>query len=241
MADRSSSATRPAFGAAVAYVVAVCSALLAFALGDRETTHEYPFLLLWSVPPALIVYPVARLLRGGVAARAALGVVLGIGIGVAWTAAAYVQSGGYLLAADFPVFWCWTWGAVAGILTAGVPHTRRGSIAAAVALMVVASWSGAAWWRASRPTLAVDVLLQPSTTPDDVERVWQEVLGRPHPGGGYALLEGVRSIARADTADIPRLLVDMDTFASEADSATLDARLRHSPLVASVRWHRRPR
>lgn len=232
--------SRALAGTAVAYLVAVGTGVAAFLLGDRESTSEYPFLLLWSLPPAALVYPAARRLRGGPVRRVSLAALAGILIGIGWTYAALFLSGGYLLAADFPVLWCWVWGAVAGLLMAVTPRTRVGGTLAFGALGVVSAASGAVIWRASRPSVVADVTLRASATPEEVEEVGQRVLGRPHPGGGNALLPGIRSLARADTATTPRFVVRFDTYASADDSAEADRRLRASTAVAQVRWYRDP-
>jgi hypothetical protein len=228
-------------GIATALVVAIGSGAVAFVLGDRETISEYPFLALWSVPPALVVYPLARRVRGHAPRRVAIATAAGIAVGLAWTFTALFLSGGYLLAADFPVLWCWVWGAVAGLLAAVTPRDRAGASAAFSAVALVGATSAAVLWRASRPGLVADVALHPTASSDEVEAVSQQVLGRPHPGGGHDLLPGIRSVGRADTSRAARLVVQLDTYASATDSAAIDRRLRASATVARVRWHRERR
>lgn len=241
VAEPSPSRSRALAGALIAFAIAVSAGITAFLLSDRASTSEYPFLVLWSLPPALLVYPTARRMRGDPRRRAVVATVAGILIGLGWTFAALFLSGGYLLAADFPVLWCWVWGAVAGLLAATTPWTRAGRLAALTALASVGAVSGAVLWRSSRPGLVADVALRATATPEEVEAVWERVLGRPRPGGGQELLPGIRGVGRADTSAAPRLVVKLDTYASDADSITIDRRLRASATVARIRWYRERR
>lgn len=233
------SRARRALGAAVTLLVAVVVGWLAFTVGPRESTSEYPFLVTWSIPPALAVYVVAPLVRGGPLRRAGTATLLGIVVGLAWAAAALVLSGGYLLAADFPVLWCWIWGAVVGLLVGTTSPTRQGATAALAAALMVAMPSGAVLRRANAPPLVAEIVIRETASAQDIEAVWSHVLGDPHPGGGHSLLEGISSVSRSDRGAIAALQVTFDAFASRSDSARVQDRLRASPVVAEVRWTRR--
>ena len=115
-------------GAVVVVLVSVITGWLFFSLGPRQHTSEYPFLWLWSLPPAAFVYVAARrvpqrIRRLHPAALSVLLALIGIALALLWTVAAYLLSGGYLLAADFPVLWCWVFGCVAGMLATVAPRS----------------------------------------------------------------------------------------------------------------------
>ena len=85
----------------------------------RET-HEYPFILLYSLPLGGIVLlcnrPLRRL-RRRTWLYVSMGVVSGGVAAVAWAYAALFLTGGYLLAADANPLWCWI---VAALAATGV-------------------------------------------------------------------------------------------------------------------------
>ncbi len=86
-------------------------------------SREHVALALWSLPPALATAVVARVLRrrlAGVPAwrRAMATAIVGFLLGVGWAFASYFISGGYVMAFDVPVLYCWTTGTVFGLLLA---------------------------------------------------------------------------------------------------------------------------
>lgn len=80
-------------------------------------THEYPFIILYSVPLGALVLLFDRPIRRRLRSRRVLYVVAGIGTAltasIGWTFLAYVLTGGYLLASDVNPLWCWTVAALA--------------------------------------------------------------------------------------------------------------------------------
>ena len=82
-------------------------------------TEDWP-LAIWSVPLALAVITANLLLtsrasRLGRAWRGLLCIVVGFFLGSGWAFAAYYLTGGYVLAFDVPVLYCWSGGATLGL------------------------------------------------------------------------------------------------------------------------------
>jgi hypothetical protein len=230
-------------GGAATIVTAVFLGWLSVVLvGDGHTT-EYGFLITWSLPPGGMVYAFVR--RGGhrvrrlpLAVQSMLWTLAGATVGVGWTFLAYFLTGGYLLAADFPVMACWTLGAIAGILvgvharaTAGVGYST------AMAIPFVALVAGASIW-ANRLQPELRVVVHPDATPQEIQLVWQQVIGSPSPTGiGYSLPGGVRGVSRAGVeGDATVLIVTFDPFASGRQRTDMERQLRTSPLISRYEW-----
>jgi hypothetical protein len=164
----------------------------------------------------------------------------GVAVGFVWMYVAMAATGGYLLAGRYSYFWVWSVGAVAGLLAATLPLSRRGAAAGAGAVAAVAAFTGWVVYRTGRPALALEIAVAPGATSADVARVWSHVLGDPEPTGtGYRSLPGLRVIRRLPRRDgAEHFAVDFDAWASAADSARVAARLRAAPQVAGARWTR---
>lgn len=229
---------RSALGAAAAYFISVGSALVIFGLGDRASTSEYPFLLASSVPPALLVMPLAKFPRGGLVVRSFLCLTLGIALAISWTFVAFVLTGGYLMAADFPVLWNWTCGGVVGLLIATLPWTARGAIAGVSTIGLIAVLTGALYWGATRPHIVVDVVFAPTASPQDIDQVWKSAIGRWEKGKGRTMADGIEDYSERSIGNSRTAHINFSPFASKADSAALDARLKNSGLVLRIKWYR---
>lgn len=237
------SPTRPSLrqrvtGACVAYLIAITTAALIFALGTRESTSEYPFLLLSSIPPALMVLIVSSLVSGGMIIRALLSLVLGIAIAITWTFAAYMFTGGYLMAADFPLFWNWMWGAVIGLLIATLPWKRSSIVPGVLAAGIMLAPAVALFWIETRPRLIVEVLLAPGSPDEEIGRAWNAIQGPPRPEEGRYMADGVGYLARIYAGGSLGVRGGFTPFASDADSAAVDTRLKQSGIKIDVRWSR---
>jgi len=96
-------------------------AILILVLRPGWVSHEYLGLAVWSVPPAIVVALAARVLGRPIAERSAIvrcavATVTGAVIGVGWAFASYYLSAGWVLAFDAPVLYCWSFGAILGLL-----------------------------------------------------------------------------------------------------------------------------
>ena len=96
-------------------------------------SREQGAVILWTVPLAVLVVGLAALLhRTGARwqpwVRILVIASLGFALAAAYAIAGYFLSGGWILAFDAPVLYCWAVGAIAGMLVALAP-VRRGSSA----------------------------------------------------------------------------------------------------------------
>lgn len=239
------SRSRAIVGALTTLVAATAIGVVAFALGSRRETHEYPFLVYASIPPALVVYAIARrarfLQRLDAVRWALAATAIGVLTGFAWTFAALFLTGGYLMAADFPVLYCWTLGSVLGLVIATNPGTKASTISAGgVVTSLVACVFALGIWL-NRPSPVMRVYVRADATPSEVQKVWDEVLGDADPRGGQALLPGTQDIGTvSDPWPGTVLQVGFDRFASRQEIATVEARLHASPLIARYQWTRAP-
>jgi hypothetical protein len=98
-------------------------ALLLIVLRTGRVSREYWGVALWSVPPATVVVVVARvfgrcLARRPRIVRSIASFVAGTIIGIGWAVLSYYLSSGLVLAFDAPVLYCWSFGAILGLLVA---------------------------------------------------------------------------------------------------------------------------
>jgi hypothetical protein len=104
--------------------MSVISARLYIALmAPPWVTREYTAFAIWSLPLGVFVVVASVLLRrlltrSGRTTRAIVGLIAGIMAAVAYIYAAFYATGGYVMAFDFPLLYCWGAGAVAGFLVA---------------------------------------------------------------------------------------------------------------------------
>jgi hypothetical protein len=192
---------------------------------------------IWSLPLCLLVGGFAlqpRFSRRAAIVRALLSGLAGFGLGFALTLFGGLVLGGWMLAWDFPVFYCWTVAATAGTLAAAALHrqitwrqTLVGSAPVAVLLSALA-------WYASRPDPAVLIDYRVDPTRDAAQFVFDSVLSRPHPSGnGRGLRWGYHSYSRwAESDSGTRVLIVLERAANR-DSVR--RALAGHPLVRGVK------
>jgi hypothetical protein len=114
---------------AVALVASLLSAeAFLRAAPERYDAYGLGAFALWTLPLAIVVAGLARLLRRtwGDLERLwrALGAVLaGAAVGVAFSFAVYFASGGAIVTFEFPVLYCWVAGAVVGLVAGSLMRT----------------------------------------------------------------------------------------------------------------------
>jgi hypothetical protein len=237
-----------AFGGAVASVA--CSIGVGFVgvvLSRRGETREYPFLVLWSVPPAVAVYVIAvcanRLRSVTRPLWALVAVGTGAGIGVAWTLLVAQMFGVWLRAADFPVLYCWAIGAAIGLLLATGSNTAGSWIAgSSFVAMLCAILAGLATTLGGPGSeLRVYVRGDGDVKFANARAVWNGVLADPTPRGGTRMLAGIQSIALVGSIPSVVLQVDFGRSATIDEALAVEQRVRESPLVERYEWTRQPR
>lgn len=109
---------------------------------------------------------------------------------------------------------------------------RRYSVALSAALLVIASASCVG----GQATRRVRVVIEPNATPDEVHRVWSEVLGKPTAGtADRQLRDGIASVKAADgEGGSAVLIVQFSRGMTRRKRDSLVAQIRSSPLVARV-------
>ncbi len=107
-----------------------------------------------------------------------------------------------------------------------------------IGLGIFAAVCGGAWIMvavASSSPPDLIVTLKPDASESEINTIFERVLGVPSKTGkGYALLDSVSGISRADTDSNPRLLVSFDPRISDAERERIRSLLSASPLVINV-------
>jgi hypothetical protein len=112
-------------------LASVLAARLSIALNPPPwVTREYTAFAIWSAPLAVLVFICGYWLRRLLLNRTALirttaVVSAAIVLGVAYAFSVFYLSGGYVMAYDFPVLYCWTIGALVGITIACVGNANH--------------------------------------------------------------------------------------------------------------------
>lgn len=202
---------------------------------------DLPAMLVWSAPlallDALLVGSAARRLEGSSGwLRYGVLVPLGATVGVLWSIAAALLLGPWIGAFSFPVLFCWlAGGALGGIGAAAAANTRTWPVAVTLAAAVVLALGQLnAYARAPAPR--VRVVVRPDATPDEVQKVWTHVLGRPTGRGDeHYMLDGLQSVAAIGEEGKSAVLeVSFRKGLSREERDSLVALIRRSPLVARV-------
>ncbi len=205
---------------------------------DGFGSGDLPGFAFWSLLLALPAYPILRIFdrrsaNWSTASTYLAVAVLGTLAALASTSAVALIIGGWIGAFSFPVFFCWLTGALTAF--ACVPLLRR-----------------PATWLCALPTVALPIvgmvallrvaLAQPAdllvhiahgTTPQQIETIWTDVLGTPHPSGrGHSHIEGVGSISRSDGGGEARIRVSFRHGTCAERRAEVVQRVLASPLVA---------
>jgi hypothetical protein len=223
-----------AVGAATAALAVGLAA--GFATIQRGGTHELPGFALWCIPLGTVIGVLAqrpRFIRLPPLARAAAAGATGLLAGLGLTLVGWLLIGGWMLAWDFPVLYCWS---VAGVIGALAGAVANGSVRPGYALggLVVALAPVAALaWVGTRPTPAVLVVYHDDPARDAAQYVLDSVLTRPHPSGQGRDLRWESTVyARTRTADGHTAALIGLRRAADRDS--LRAALAGHPLVMSV-------
>ena len=169
----------------VTVLVAVALAA-AFAYFRRGGTRELPTFFVWSLPLGITIgllsgrpwprwrWPLWRALAAALA---------GLLVGVAWTLVGWFVVGGWMLAWDFPVLYCWALAGAAGMclggLTLGTLTPGASALGFAAALVPLA----ALWLYGTRPEPAVLIVYREHPEFDAAQRVYDSTLTQPHSSG----------------------------------------------------------
>jgi hypothetical protein len=206
-----------------------------FGAGDLQA------MAFWSVPLGLLVAGVTHIVRRSLLRGRALWaylvlVPLGAVLGIAWMMVAAMLLGGWIGAFSFPVLFCWiTGGTLGGIVAAWSDRLRSWPVAVVLTGLVgVALLRANAYAQAPEPR--VRVVVKPNATPEEVQRVWTHVLGRPTGRGDeHDLLPGLSGVSASGSegpSDVLTVSFWKSTSARDRDS--LVAQIRRSPLVVRV-------
>jgi len=231
--------------AVLAGLAAVAGSVLA-AVGYLATNRwfgagDLSCMILWSLPLGVLVFGAVlilrpRLTRLGYAWHYSILLPLGAALGIAWGVAAALILGGWIFAFSFPVFICWLVGGLSGGVAAAWTHVPRTWPLALALLALVALGDMRLNAYAQAPPPRLRVFVKANATPDEVRRVWEEVLGRPHPSGrGHDLRDGITGVGVTGYEDgSPILTVSLQKRIGSAYKESLLSSIRSSPLVARV-------
>ena len=221
-------------------VIALLVAVGYVAFNDWFGTNDIYAFAFWSVLLSLPAFPVMYLFDRWTKTRSAVlafvaAIALGMVAGLASTVVAAVVLGAWINAFSFPVFYCWLTGALACLTTCVVlrrPRTWPGFLPA-VAGPVLAVVGLFAVLYAQPDDLVIHIA--PTANDEQVESIYSDVLGIPHPSGrGHALREGIAGVARTDNNSGRRITVEFWPGTSEARRAEIKARVLASPFVSQT-------
>jgi hypothetical protein len=229
-----------AAGGALATAVAACGAALAYIASNAWFgVGDVPAMAFWSLPLVLLVYVLLRFPWFGASPNVLrayiFAVVFGMGAGLVWSLAAGLLLGPWIGAFSFPALACWLFAAVFGLVF-GVWLHRRQTWPAAAAIVIVSS-AGLAWSfvEGKTPPPTYVLYFKAGATDDDVQRVWEEVLGYRTPSG-FALRDGISGVAATGEAGDQQLLtLTFWKSTSEARRNALLDSIVASPLVDHFR------
>ena len=228
-------------GGVVAIVGAVGAAVVYLASNAWFGAGDLPAMIFWSLPLGIIIAVTVGVLSRRLAiARTRWHYVafvpIGAILGFVWTIAAAFILGGWIGAFSFPVLFCWIFGGVSGgIAAAWINHPRSwptGLLLAGIALAALGRLNA----YAQAPEPQVRVFVKPGATSDEVQHVWNEVLG--HPTGRqnehYMLPELSSVSASGYEGESAILTVAIRKSTSQRQLDSLVALIRRSPLVVRV-------
>ncbi len=195
----------------------------------------------WSLPlgaiAALVSLPLGSTPKNRRALlRYLLPLVGGPLVGISWTYFAALLLGGWIGAFSFPVLFCWVFAATCGLtLAAWLPQRSTWPWAATLlAVSIVALGRANAY--ASAPEPRVTLYLKPGATPDEVQQVWETVVGRPSSTGqGHDLLPGISGVgASGYLGDQAMLTVSFWKGTRKTSRDSVIALILQSPLVQRI-------
>jgi hypothetical protein len=229
----------PALLGAVAFAVVSWSLAAAYVAAHRGFgSGDLPGFAFWSVLLALPAYAVLRVFdRRSTAWRPAptylAAAALGTLAGVASTLLVALILGGWIGAFSFPVFLCWLAGSLVAFVAVTLLRRPTSWLFAlpAVALPIVGVVVILRIVLAQPPDLLIHI--KPETSAQQIETIWTDVLGTPHPSGrGHSHIEGVGAVSRFDSDTEARIRVSFQPGTSSERRAEVVQRVLASPLVA---------
>jgi hypothetical protein len=199
------------FKAGRALLVAIATVLIAvgiaavFATANTRSLNELPGFFVWSIPLGATIGLFARqprLPRLPAFARAIATALLGLAAGLVSTMLGWAIMGGWMLAWNFPVLYCWTLAGVIGALSAMLLHRAGSPTHAAIGGFVALLPLAALWVAGNQPEPGVIIVYRDQPSFDAAQYVLDSVLTVPYPGGtGRDLRWPSRSYARMTTAN----------------------------------------
>ena len=226
-------AYRVAITAATVLIAVVLAGL--FAQIRRGGTSELPGFSLWSLPLALTIALVSgrvtraswRPLTQGIVAA-----LCGMAIGIGWTFVGWFLVGGWMLAWDFPVLYCWAIAGAAGLALGSALLRSSAARPALTGFTAALLPLGALWLQGTKPQPAVLIVYRDHPEYDAAQRVLDSVLTRPYPGGGRETKWPTRSYTRIETrAGESAALIRLDR---KATGDSIRAALANERLVVRI-------
>ena len=220
-----------------AYTGSVLAAVAYLASNGWFGANDLPAMFVYSLPLAVLVYVAGILLDGRrMGWRYAGALVIGPLLGFLVYVGVALVLGGWIMAFSFPVLFCWIFGGLFGLtLAAWMPQPRTWPVALSLTVLAVfALLRLNAYARAPEPRIAL--YLKPHASPDEIQLVWEHVIGRPsETGQGFDLLEGISGAGVSGYAgEQPILTVSFWKRTSQHTRDSLTALIRQSPLVERV-------
>jgi hypothetical protein len=208
----------------------------AYAYVRRGGTSELPGFFVWSLPLGLTIAAFGhrpRFERLRPSWRALVITAVGCLAGVAWTLLGWLAVGGWMLAWDFPVLYCWVLAGAVGALGAAVAEKVVHPAAAGISLASVVAALGGLWLYGTRPEPAVLIVYREHPEFDAAQRVLDSVLTRPyHTGVGRETRWPTTTYSRTRTPKGETAALIGLREAETRDS--IRAALRDNPLVSQV-------
>jgi hypothetical protein len=228
-------------GSVAAWLASIAAAVSYLATNNWFGAGDLYGMAVWSLPLAVLVGLGARSSSAWLNRRPAsvaypIAILIGGGLGFLTSLLAAFVLGGWLGGFSFPVFFCWVFGGVIGLVSVvwtGRRQTWPAAVLLALAAAVVLARANA---YAQAPAPRIRVYAKANATPAEVHQIWTDVIGQPHPSGqGDKMLDGL-SGASASGQDGPHqvLTVSFRKATRRARRDSIIARIRRSPLVARV-------
>jgi hypothetical protein len=158
----------------------------AFALATHGRVSELLGFAVWSLPLGFVVGFAARkprVRRWHPFIHGAIAIFSGFMSGVTLTVIGWFMIGGWMLAWDFPVLYCWSLAGVSGFLAAAALDGRVSVVQAPVVFVAAILPIAALLWIGNRPEPAVLVIYRDHPTRDAAQFVLDSILTKPHSSG----------------------------------------------------------
>ncbi len=229
----------PGLAGALASVLVSCGAAALYVWSNGWFgSGDLRAMLMWSLPLGLVMWLVFRgpLSRARTPWRYVAFAAIGAFIGAMWALIVALAMGAWIMGFSFPAMLCWVLGGAAGgIAVAWSTQFRSWPIALSFfSLAVVAFLEVNAY--VERPAPQIQVVIKPRATPEEINRVWDEVLGRrTGRGAESAMLDGLTGVSETGyEGESVILTATIRKTAGQREKDSLVALIRRSPLVARV-------